>query len=240
MPARIDLVRNETVQAELLEARRGTAYFARQLAGLRDAELDHATLLPGWTRRHLIAHVSYNARALSRLVEGAHSGLPAPMYSSKTQRSREIELGATQAPPALRNLFHHSAIHLSVAWRDLPDDRWDARVRTALGRDVPVSETVWMRSREVWLHALDFDHDAHPSELPVEVRRRLLRDIAGAWAAREPAPNLTLVLTDTDDRLGPANGHQVVGTSVGLLLWAAGRHKDLGDGRPGSSAPHWI
>ncbi|MBP7002177.1 maleylpyruvate isomerase family mycothiol-dependent enzyme [Amaricoccus sp.] len=54
---------------ELAWARRGTAYFARKLRELTEAELTGPSLLPGWTRAHVIAHVGYNARALAQRVE---------------------------------------------------------------------------------------------------------------------------------------------------------------------------
>ena len=115
---------------ELTWARRGTAYFARVLAQLPDSELDRPSLLPGWSRRHVIAHVGYNARALTRLLTWARTGVETPMYASPEQRAAEIESGATLPARALRSLFSHSEVHLNVAWRDLPDEAWDA-VRTA-------------------------------------------------------------------------------------------------------------
>ena len=55
----------------LLIARRGTAFFAQRLAELTDDELDGDTLLDGWTRKQLLAHVGYNAAALCRLLDWA-------------------------------------------------------------------------------------------------------------------------------------------------------------------------
>ena len=68
MAARTDQATDPGLQEELLQARRGTAFFARKLNELTDAELDGDSLLPGWTRRHVTAHVGYNARAIARLV----------------------------------------------------------------------------------------------------------------------------------------------------------------------------
>lgn len=47
----------------LLIARRGTSYLSQRLAELTDDELDGPTLLEEWTRRHLVAHIGYNAAA---------------------------------------------------------------------------------------------------------------------------------------------------------------------------------
>ena len=131
---------------QLTAARRGTAYFGQRLAELSDAALDGETALDGWTRRHLVAHVGYNAAALCRLVDWAATGVETPMYDSTEQRGREIEEGATLNPAALRNLFTHTVARLDEKWRHLPAAAWDAQVRTAQGRTVPATETAWMRS----------------------------------------------------------------------------------------------
>lgn len=168
MVARHDLVQDPTVRADLLLARRGTAYFSRMLAQLPEAELDGPSLRPGWSRRHVVAHVGYNARALTRLVEGARTGVDGRMYASAEERDREIDFGATLGGAALRNLHTHAAVHLSVEWRDLPEDRWRVPVLTVAG-EVPVAQTVRMRAREVWLHAVDLDNGARLEDLPGEV-----------------------------------------------------------------------
>ena len=46
----------------------GTRLFLGALADLGDDDLDRPLALPGWTGRHVVAHVHYNARALGRLV----------------------------------------------------------------------------------------------------------------------------------------------------------------------------
>lgn len=186
MVARHDLTTDPRLRAELLTVRRGTAFFARKLGELSDAELDEPSLLPGWSRRHLIAHVGYNARALTRLVQWANTGVETPMYDSPEARDAEIDFGATLPARALRHLIEHAAISLDVEWRDSPDDAWAAVVRTAQGREVPARETVWMRTREVWLHAIDLDNGAGFGDVPEPVLERLLADITGTWRARGP------------------------------------------------------
>lgn len=255
MAARHDLTTDETVRAGLLAARRGTAYFARKLNELSYAGMDGASLLPGWSRRHVIAHVGYNARAVARLVEWAATGIETPMYSSPEARNEEIEFGATLPPVALLNLFNHSAIHLSVEWRDLPDARWGEEVRTAQGRLVPVSETVWMRTREVWLHAVDLDNGARFAEIPADVLARLLKDIWGAWEKRSETGDFALRIAGGPDAaltLGdPGPGATLVeGRLPAVVRWAAGRGAEPGQPLTATSdaaplanlpaAPRWI
>ncbi|WP_369045998.1 maleylpyruvate isomerase family mycothiol-dependent enzyme [Sinomonas sp. P10A9] len=232
MVARHDLVTDAETRAGLLTARRGTAFFARKLNELAYADMDEPSLLPGWSRRHVIAHVGYNARAVARLVEWAATGIETPMYPSPEARNEEIEFGATLPPTALLNLYDHSAIHLSVEWRDLPDARWGEEVRTAQGRTVPVSETVWMRTREVWLHAVDLDNGARFADIPTEVLRRLIGHIWGAWQKRAETAGLAVRVLGAED--GPtlrdpdAAETVVTGPLAAVARWAAGRGTEPG------------
>lgn len=250
MVARHDLTTDPRLQEELLQARRGTAFFARKLNELTDEELDGGTRLPGWTRRHVVAHVGYNARAIARLIEWAATGVETPMYASPEARNQEIDFGATLSPTALRNLFDHSAVHLSVEWRDLPDAGWSNEVRTAQGRTVPASETAWMRTREVWMHAVDLDNGASFSDIPAPVLERLLKDITSAWRLRETDTGLLIKVTGTNLTFGDTSAADptvVAGPLPAVVEWAAGRGSSgvaaAGPDAPAGEvpvAPKWI
>jgi maleylpyruvate isomerase len=231
MVARHDRTTDPQLLESLLQARRGTAFFARKLNELSDADLDGPSLLPGWSRRHVIAHIGYNARAIARLIEWAATGVETPMYASTEIRDHEINFGATLPPIALRHLFDHSAVHLNVEWRDLPADAWHNKVKTAQGRIVPAEETVWMRTREVWTHAVDLDNGATFSDIPVPVLARLLKDITSAWATRGTDSGLLVRVTDQQQDLeygsGGTDGPLVVsGPLAGVARWATGRGTD--------------
>lgn len=210
---------------ELAWARTGTAYFARKLGELGAAELDGPSLLPGWNRRALIAHVGYNARALTRLCEWARTGFESPMYESTQQRDAEIANGATLPDHALVNLFKHSEVHLNVEWRDLPDQAWDAPVRTAQGRTVPARETAWMRTREVWVHTVDLATGATFRDFPPELLNRLATDVVGLWQRRDEQPDLTLEPTDHGEPIviGAGTAATVTGRLADLTQWLTGR-----------------
>jgi maleylpyruvate isomerase len=253
MPARTDKVTDPALAARLLVARRGQAFYARKLNELSDEALDEPSQLAGWSRRHLVAHVGLNARALTRLTQWAATGIETPMYDSPTQRNEEIEFAATLPAQALRNLSDHAAIHLNVEWRDLSEAAWSNQVRTAQGRIVPVSETVWMRIREVWVHAVDLGNGASFDDLPAEVIDGLLADIAGAWAKRREAEGLPLFTFEPVDRPGwipaerdaNATTDPVVlrGPASRLAQWAAGRGPsgvETADGTPVPAAPRWL
>lgn len=249
MVARTDKTQDPEILAGLLLARRGTAYFERKLAELTDDEFDGPSLLPGWDRRHVIAHVGYNARALTHLTEWAATGTPNPMYPTPEARNAEIEYGATLSPAALRNLSAHAAVHLNVEWRDLEPGAWDAEVRTAQGRIVPASETVWMRTREVWLHAVDLDNGGSLTDFPPELVDRLLSDVLGAWSRRqadEGIPNFILRAVDRPEArsvTGADDGIELRGTAAALARWATGRGLigvQTADGTPVPKSPRWL
>jgi maleylpyruvate isomerase len=228
VPARHDQVDDPRLAASLLTARRGTAYFSRKLAELGDDDFDAPSLLPGWTRRHIIAHIGYNARALTRLLEWAATGIENPMYASPGQRGQEIEDGATLKPIALRHLVSHSSVHLNVEWRDLPADAWTNTVRTAQGRTVPASETAWMRSREVWIHAVDLNNGGSFQDFPPDLLDALLTDITGTWRQRRHGLDLELAPTDRPNAIsvGDQPTVHITGAAADLARWATGRGPD--------------
>lgn len=251
MPGRTDNVTDPVLAEALLLVRRGQAFWARKLNELRDDEFDAPSLVPGWSRRHVIAHVGFNARAVARLVEWARTGIESPMYESAEQRATEIDLGATLPIEALRNLAAHAAVHLNVEWRDLPADAWSHEVRTAQGRAIPASETVWLRTREVWIHAIDLDNGARFDDLPDALLDALLRDLTTVWDRRREPGDGAVLLRPTDrpgDRAvdqRPADALVVTGTTADLVAWGTGRAPHGGtvgtaDGTPAPPAPPWL
>lgn len=205
---------------ELAWARLGTAYFARLLNGLADADLRSASAVPGWSRAHVVARLGYQARALTRLTEWAATGRPQPMYASDGARRFEIEDGATLPAAALRHLFRHAAVHLDVEWRDLPSPAWDADLALPGGAAAGARDTAWIRARALWLGAVDLDAGGSFLDFPSPLVDRLLAERAAAWTG----PGRLLVAGDRDAaiRLG-GGGHEIRGRAADLARWITGR-----------------
>ncbi|MFE9328593.1 maleylpyruvate isomerase family mycothiol-dependent enzyme [Nocardia sp. NPDC052278] len=206
--------------------RRGSAYFSRQLAKLSEDDKDRPSLLPGWTCRHVIAHVCYNATALCRLMDWAATGVENPMYASAEQRDTEIDEGAKLSTRALRGLYDRTAAELRGSWSRLPATAWSSEVRTALGWVVPAAETVWMRAREVWIHAVDLDLGGRFDEFPEVVLDGLLTDIVETWRGRQVGEGLVLqVRGRVPDEIGesgqcyPGIGFPWGGSALGCRSW---------------------
>jgi maleylpyruvate isomerase len=195
--------------------------------------------------------VGFNARAVARLVEWARTGVENPMYTSDTQRAEEIEFGATLPVEALRHLAAHAAVHLDVEWRDLPEEAWTNQVRTAQGRLVPASETVWIRTREVWIHAVDLRNGASVRDFPPELHDLLLEDLIRVWTRKGTAKR-GIVLEPIDRDMpatlaepGEAGLEPLVvrGTAADLVGWGIGRSSRgvvTADGEAPPKAPQWL
>ena len=186
--------------------RRGTTLLLDAVEGLDEAGFSAPSLLPGWTRKHLAAHVAANAEALGNLVHWAATGEETPMYASPEERAEGIAKGAAMPAGELRSWVTASARALDERLDRLTDEQWQREVVTAQGRTVPATELPWMRAREVCVHAVDFG--------------------TGGFAAL-PAGFLTALVDEISTRRG------LTGLPDGPLpevaAWLAGRPHSLAD-----------
>ncbi|MFK3781141.1 maleylpyruvate isomerase family mycothiol-dependent enzyme [Agrobacterium sp. NPDC089420] len=210
--------------AELRYARLGTAYFARKLNELSDDELACPSLVPGWSRRHVIAHIGFQARALARLVEAARLGRAQEVLEEPDAQNEDIDVGASLPAHALRYLFKHSQVHLDVEWRDLNATGWRAEVEPLAGGLVGIGQTPWLRASEIWLRAVDLDNGASLLDFPSDVVDRLLEEAAEAFALRGLPFSLALKPTDRPGSIVIGAGENMVSApAADLLRWLTGR-----------------
>lgn len=212
--------------ADLDLARRGTNFFLAQLATLTDADLDEPSLLPAWSRRHLVAHVGFSAKAVTRVVEWAKTGIEQAIYPSPEAREAEIQDGATWTAHHLREHVATTADRLVERWAELTEQDWTTSVQLPGGTQLPVAQTPWMRCREVWIHSVDLGVVGF-TDVPGEVVDRLLAELVEDWPSDAPA-------------LGPTG---VDGPPAALVAWALGRGSDgvtTADGSPVPTAPAWA
>ena len=129
--------------------------------GLTDDQAREPSLLPGWTRGHVLTHLARNADAMVNLLTWARTGDETPMYPSREQRNADIEAGSGRTASDLVADVH--ATHE----RMLADHRRHAR--GGVGQPGPAR-----RSRRRGAGAR---HPAHPSG-------------RGRGAPRRPQPRL--------------------------------------------------
>ncbi|MFI7003901.1 maleylpyruvate isomerase family mycothiol-dependent enzyme [Nocardia sp. NPDC050175] len=198
---------------------------------LGDNEAAEASLLPGWSRGHVLAHVARNADSLLNLLLWAHTGVEIPQYASMYLRDFDIEAGAPR--PASAQLADNEASTkrwLALA-NSLTEDTWHAEVRTRQGRPIPASEVRWMRLQEVEIHHVDLNTGYTPADWPAAFVARVLGQATVDMnritaAATEPVPAFALRATDTDftgivGADSPDN--TVVGPAASLAAWLLGR-----------------
>lgn len=224
--------------------RDGTALLMSQ-ASLDEDALAAPSGLPGWSRRHVVAHLAANAEALNNLAHWAATGEPTPMYASAQDRADGIEAGARRPTAELATWLHDSAGQLAAALDGLSAEQWQAEVKTAQGRTVPATEVPWLRSREVYVHTADLATGVGFGEFPPGFLAALCDDIIGKRAAdgAPPGQRLVVVAADTANSWElPGPGVTVTGPLAEVTAYLAGRPHALrtGDGDPAPALSPWL
>ena len=101
---------------------------------IAEPDLRQPSLLPGWTRAHVLAHLARSADAMRTMLIGARTGENRPVYASAEAREADIERSAAQQAKDLVTEVADSAMALRTIARQLPDQAWAHSVRIpALG-----------------------------------------------------------------------------------------------------------
>jgi maleylpyruvate isomerase len=171
----------------------GSVLFLDAVSGAPETALDQATELPGWSRRHVVAHVAANADALRNLVAWAATGVRTPMYASPAARDEGIRRGLEMPGADLVGALRTGVSELEVSMGRLRDDQWASEVVTAQGRTVPATEIPWLRAREVYVHAVDLGLGVTFADLPDDFLQALVADVE---ARRGNVPDVDGALPD--------------------------------------------
>jgi maleylpyruvate isomerase len=131
-----------------------------------EADLRAPSLLPGWTRAHVLAHLARNADAMRNLLVGARSGQDRPSYASAQARDADIERGAALSAKDLIADLADSSMALRAIARELPDQAWQVRVRMLDSAPFPAAGLLTRRLVEVELHHCDLATGYSPADWP--------------------------------------------------------------------------
>lgn len=131
-----------------------------------EAELRVPSLLPGWTRAHVLAHLARGADAMRNLLVGARSGQDRRAYASAQARDAVIEQGAAMSAKDLLADLADSAMAFRTVVKQLPDDAWRVRVRVLDSAPFPAAEVLTRRLTEVELHHCDLAIGYGPADWP--------------------------------------------------------------------------
>jgi maleylpyruvate isomerase len=195
----------------------------RTVDALSTDELAHPSLLPGWSRAHVVAHLALNGQALARVLDTVNRGEPAAMYESDEQRNAEIdELCQLQAAD-LRDRLLAATTEFDDAVRAMEQESWSGSFgRTPGDPTWPAATIVETRRREVEIHHADlgtsYTHHDWPEDFVVELLDVVCLDQASCGPFRVEATDLGRVWS-----VGGDSGPTVSGTGGSLGWWLTGR-----------------
>ncbi|OKI75050.1 maleylpyruvate isomerase family mycothiol-dependent enzyme [Micromonospora sp. CB01531] len=224
-----------------------TARLLRTVAGFDAGDVAAASLLPRWTRGHVLTHLARNADGFVNLLTAARTGEAVPMYASPAARVADIEGGAARPPAAHLDDLRRSAGRFAAAVAAMPPEAWTATVQTPRGPRV-AALLVWGRLREVEVHHVDLAAGYRPADWPAAFSHRLLHEVAADLADRAAAPAMVLRFPGSGchelgigDRAGAPT---VSGAAPDLAAWLIGRTAGevltvTPDG-PLPNPPEWI
>ena len=133
---------------------------------ITEPDLRAPSLLPGWTRAHVLAHVARNADAMRNLLVGARSGQNRPAYASAEAREADIEAGARMNAKDLADDLADAAMAFRTVVTRLPDDGWRFEVRMLDSGPFPAADLLTRRLVEVELHHCDLGAGYGPADWP--------------------------------------------------------------------------
>ena len=237
----------DDLDRRLGEVRASTARLLDALdeLGLDDDAVRAPSLLPGWTRAHVLTHLARNADAFTRALAGARRGQAVPMYPDGPDgREADIVAGSRRPAAELVDDVVVSAGRLDEAWSAMTPSAWDESMLTRTGV-VPAWRSVPMRWRELEIHRIDLDVGYGPADWPATFVAPLLPSLVDPerLGPRLPAGTaVDLEATDTGRRWSAGDGPRRVtvrGPSWALTCWLVGRPAAVRDvlGDPPELAP---
>ncbi|HET9895677.1 MAG TPA: maleylpyruvate isomerase family mycothiol-dependent enzyme [Streptosporangiaceae bacterium] len=174
--------------------------------GLRNARAREPSLLPGWTRGHLLTHLARNADGLCNLLTWARTGVMTPQYPSAAARDEDIETGAGRSAAELRADVAESAAALAAEAASLSEAAWQASVHGIRGKAHPAWYTLTRRLPELEIHHVDLGIGYRVADWPDGFAAERLPDVAGSFAGRDNPPACPVEVTCTGQafRIGTA------------------------------------
>jgi maleylpyruvate isomerase len=203
-----------------------TSRYLEALTVLTDEDMRAPSLLPGWTRGHVVTHVARNADGLRNLLVWARTGVETPQYPSWEQRNRDIDSGSGRPLADLLEDSRVSAARFMDEASLLRGEHWEAPVRTfSSTRSFPARDVLRSRRTEVEVHHADLGTGYTAADWPRDFTEMLISRVQDD---RADGPSMVLSSTDVDGlwKLGEGQGPEVRGTASDLAWWLIGR----GDG----------
>ncbi len=192
-----------------------------------DDQVRAPSLLPGWSRGHVLAHIARNADGLGNMLIWAKTGIKTPQYASFEAREAGIAAGAWQSAAELAADVADSARRFSDLARELPAEAWLTEVHGIRGPAHPAWFTLERRLFEVEVHHVDLRAGYRSGDWPGWFVTETLDRITGELAHEPEAPDAVLndMLTGRRYFTGTAETRdlEITGHGHALLAWLLGR-----------------
>jgi maleylpyruvate isomerase len=201
---------------------------------LDDAQVREASLLPGWTRGHVLTHIARNADGMVNLLSWARTGTETPMYASAESRGADIEAGASRPAADLAADVRESAARFAAEAAAMPGEAWTVPVRALAGPGFPALGVLGRRLSEVEIHHVDLAAGYAPGDWPADFVADALPRVADSFTGRDDAPPCLAFADGAPHgyRIGPAGAASppvvVHGRPAELLAWLLGRDSGAG------------
>lgn len=207
------------------EVDRATARLLATAQALDDAAVAAPSLLPGWTRGHVLTHLARNADGLVNLLTWARTGVVTPQYESPERREADIREGAGRPHAEQLADLREASARFAAAVEEMPPDAWTVTLDVP-GGPQPAARVVWRRLREVEVHHVDLDAGYATANWPEAFSHRLLHEVVAGLRDRSDAPALVLRPDGLGHGLWVGNtdsASTVAGPAHALAGWLTGR-----------------
>jgi maleylpyruvate isomerase len=218
-----------------------------EAAGLTDGQAREPSLLPGWSRGHVLTHLARNADGLRNLLIWARTGVRTPQYPSVAARNAAIDAGAARPAADLAEDVARSAAAFAAEAAGLPASAWDVPVHGLTGPEHPAWLTLFRRLTEVEMHHADLGLSYIPADWPAQFVADELELVTGQFARRDDVPACQVEVTGLPGEprqrfvLGQAGPVTVSGPGWRVLAWLTGRDDgaalSAGSGGPAPGLP---
>jgi maleylpyruvate isomerase len=221
-----------------------TGRLLADVGALTDDQVSDRSLLPGWSRGHVLTHIARNADGLRNLLAWARTGIETRQYPSRQAREADIAAGAGRTAAELAADLEESAARFASDAASMPESAWATEVQDMLGAAHPAWFVLFRRLTEIEVHHVDAGLGYRPADWPQPFVTDLLERVLGDFAVRADVASCVLKGTDTGRslRTGPEPEADeavmiVSGPERDLLAWLIGRAAGTGLSVTGAGHP---
>jgi maleylpyruvate isomerase len=215
-----------TALPQIDETLLATTRYLQALTVLDEESVRRPSLLPDWSRAHVVAHLSRNADAFTRVLGQVAAGEPASMYASNEARDADIADTVERLDLAglVEDALASTARLTEALWACEADP--DAPYTRVPGADLgfPLHTVGPRRRAEVEIHHSDLGTGYEPSTWPSDFSSHVVKQRQDELA-QAGGPSMVLSSTDVGGlwKFGEGQGPEIHGSVGDLAWWLVGR-----------------